>query len=182
MTNTAFDIQTLPNVRGTYKFNEPLKNYTWLNVGGPADVMFFPKDTADLQYFLQNKPSDIEIFVLGGGANILVRDAGIGGVVVKLKDSSFCNITVNEDNIICGTGLLNNVLKKRISATNPHWTAFSPIFSRLISCIWRRKAMWTVPSTDRANSFRPISSEHIRCWKQRENITMRWTKKCERHL
>lgn len=115
MTNTAFDIQTLPNVRGTYKFNEPLKNYTWLNVGGPADVMFFPKDTADLQYFLQNKPSDIEIFVLGGGANILVRDAGIGGVVVKLKDSSFCNITVNEDNIICGTGLLNNVLKKTVA-------------------------------------------------------------------
>ena len=46
-------LQKLPEVEGKYKFNEPLKKYTWLNVGGPAEVMFFPKDEADLQYFLQ---------------------------------------------------------------------------------------------------------------------------------
>ena len=104
----------LPEVRGLYKFNEPLKNYTWLNVGGPADVMYFPKDTADLQYFLQHKPDDLEVFVLGGGANLLVRDAGINGVVIKLDDKSFSEITVKNDMVVCGAGLLNNVLKKTV--------------------------------------------------------------------
>lgn len=112
MTNVAYDLQNLPNVRGAYKFDEPLKNYTWLNVGGPADIMFFPQDIADLQYFLQNKPQDLEVFVLGGGANLLVRDAGIKGVVIKLKEEDFCKITVNKDFITCGAGLLNVLLKK----------------------------------------------------------------------
>lgn len=114
MTNNTFDIQSLPSVQGQYKFDEPLKNYTWLNVGGPADVMFFPKDVDDLQYFLRNKPASTEIFVLGGGANILVRDAGINGIVIKLNNKNFCNITLNDTNIVCGAGLLNNVLKRTI--------------------------------------------------------------------
>lgn len=114
MTNTAENLQKLPQIRGVYKFSEPLKNYTWLNVGGPADVMFFPKDTDDLKYFLQNKNTETEVFVLGGGANLLVRDGGIKGVVVKLSDESFRQIKIEDDKIICGAGLLNNVLKKTV--------------------------------------------------------------------
>lgn len=108
-------IKKLPSVRGKYKFNEPLKNYTWLNVGGPADVMFFPKDIEDLRFFLSEKPADMEIFVLGGGANLLVRDGGIKDVVIKLSDSNFCQIKVEKDKVICGAGLLNNVLKKTVA-------------------------------------------------------------------
>ena len=104
MTNTAENLQKLPQIRGVYKFSEPLKNYTWLNVGGPADVMFFPKDTDDLKYFLQNKNTETEVFVLGGGANLLVRDGGIKGVVVKLSDESFRQIKIEDDKIICGAG------------------------------------------------------------------------------
>lgn len=114
MINTAYNIQNLPNVRGTYKFDEPLKNYTWLNVGGPADIMFFPKDAADLQYFMQNKPEDLEVFIIGGGANLLVRDSGIKGVVIKLKDKEFCKICVSDDEVTCGAGLLNSVFKQTI--------------------------------------------------------------------
>lgn len=108
-------IEKLPPVRGIYKFSEPLKNYTWLNVGGPADVMFFPKDIEDLQFFLIKKPADLEIFVLGGGANLLIRDGGIKGAVIKLTDSNFCNVKVENDKVICGAGLLNNVLKKTVA-------------------------------------------------------------------
>ena len=81
-------IQNLPEVRGEYKFNELLKKYTWLNVGGPAEVMFFPQDEADLQYFLQNKPEEMPFFVLGSGSNLLVRDGGIRGAVIKLKNKN----------------------------------------------------------------------------------------------
>lgn len=115
MTDTAYCLQNLPKVRGKYKFNEPLKNYTWLNVGGPADIMFFPEDSEDLQYFLQHKPDDLKVFVLGGGANLLVRDLGIRGAVVRLKNKNFCKIDVKDDMIICGAGLSNFVLKKTVA-------------------------------------------------------------------
>lgn len=111
---SAYCLQNLPKVRGLYKFNEPLKKYTWLNAGGPADVMFFPADIADLQYFLQNKSADIKTFIIGGGANILVRDAGIRGVVIKLNDKQFSEIDIEENIVSCGAGLLNNVFKKTV--------------------------------------------------------------------
>lgn len=57
-------LQNLPQIRGEYKINEPLKKYTWLNVGGNADVMFFPKDEEDLQSFLKQNAFHLPIFVL----------------------------------------------------------------------------------------------------------------------
>ena len=80
--------QNLPSIRGEYKFNEPLSKYTWFNVGGPAEILFLPEDEVDLCNFLQQRPQNLGIFVLGGGANILVRDGGIDGVVIKLKNDS----------------------------------------------------------------------------------------------
>ena len=105
-------INKLPHVAGEYKSNELLKKYTWLNVGGPADVMFFPKDKEDLQKFLLEKPTDIDVFVLGSGSNLLVRDGGISGVVVNLKASSFNKIKIADNIIQCGAGLKNSFLKK----------------------------------------------------------------------
>lgn len=105
-------INKLPHVAGEYKSNELLKKYTWLNVGGPADVMFFPKDKEDLQKFLLEKPADIDVFVLGSGSNLLVRDGGISGVVVNLKSSSFNKIEIADNIIQCGAGLKNSFLKK----------------------------------------------------------------------
>lgn len=105
-------INKLPHVAGEYKSNELLKKYTWLNVGGPADVMFFPKDKEDLQKFLLEKPADIDVFVLGSGSNLLVRDGGISGVVVNLKSSSFNKIKIADNIIQCGAGLKNSFLKK----------------------------------------------------------------------
>ena len=76
-------LQTLPEVKGEYKFNEPLKKYTWLNVGGPAEVMFFPQDEKDLQDFLKNKPKNTSLFILGAGSNLFVREGGMKGVVIQ---------------------------------------------------------------------------------------------------
>lgn len=112
---SALDINTLPKVRGSYKVAEPLKKYTWLNVGGPADLMFFPEDENDLQYFLQHKPADMKVFVIGGGSNLLVRDGGIKGVVIKLSAAGFMQTHIDGDILYCGAGCQNFALRQVVA-------------------------------------------------------------------
>lgn len=109
---TEVKTEKLPKVRGIYKIGEPLKKYTWLNVGGPAEVMFFPADEEDLQKFMREKEKTLTITVIGGGANLLVRDGGIDGVVVKLSNKSFADVRIEGEKVYCGAGLLNVSLKK----------------------------------------------------------------------
>jgi len=113
--NGALKTDNLPKVRGEYKFSEPLKGYTWLNVGGPADVMFFPADEDDLRDFLQQKDKNMPIFILGGGSNLLVRDGGMSGVVIKLKNPSFAKYRIENDILYSGAGCINFNLKKIIA-------------------------------------------------------------------
>jgi UDP-N-acetylmuramate dehydrogenase len=88
-------VASLPELRGKLKSNAPLKDYTWFRVGGPAQVLYSPADEADLAYFLRSTPSDIPITVIGLGSNLLVRDGGIEGVVIRLG-KGFGEITVEE--------------------------------------------------------------------------------------
>lgn len=113
--NNELNINNLPKVRGEYKFSEPLKGYTWLSVGGPADVMFFPADEDDLQNFLRQKDKNMPLFVLGGGSNLLVRDGGMNGVVVKLKNPAFSGWRIEDNTLYCGAGCVNFNLKKIIA-------------------------------------------------------------------
>ena len=112
MTENTEVLHKLPQVRGEYRFSEPLDKHTWLKVGGPAEIMFIPQDKKDLQYFLQHKPSDYPVFMLGGGSNVLVRDGGIRGIVIKLQNDSFKTVKIEDGQICCGAGLLNANLKK----------------------------------------------------------------------
>ncbi|MSP52079.1 MAG: UDP-N-acetylmuramate dehydrogenase [Alphaproteobacteria bacterium] len=77
-------IDRLPPVRGRYTANAPLDRVTWFRVGGPAEVMFRPADRDDLAAFLAACPADVPLTVIGVGSNLLVRDGGIAGVVVRL--------------------------------------------------------------------------------------------------
>jgi len=77
-------IDRLPEARGALTANAPLAPYTWFRVGGPAEVLFLPKDEADLAHFLAETPDDIPVMVMGVGSNLLVRDGGVPGVVVRL--------------------------------------------------------------------------------------------------
>jgi len=74
----------LPAVRGRLARDEPLAPFTWLRVGGPAELLFLPADEADLSTFLAGLDADIPLHVLGVGSNTLVRDGGVEGVVVRL--------------------------------------------------------------------------------------------------
>ncbi len=95
----------LPKVAGSYSFDANLSRMNWFKVGGKAEVLFSPKDPEDLVTFLQNKDPDIEINILGVGSNIIVRDKGVKGVVIKL-DNSFGRISYNENLITIGGNIL----------------------------------------------------------------------------
>ena len=74
----------MPDLRGRLSPETQLKDYTWFRVGGPAEVLFAPADEADLAYFLQNVPAGTPVTNIGLGSNLLVRDGGIEGVVIRL--------------------------------------------------------------------------------------------------
>ena len=102
----------LPRVKGEYKINYELAHLTWLKVGGPAEVFFKPQDTEDLSNFLSQNQRRLEVTVLGAGSNILIRDKGINGAVIKLG-KNFTNIDFIDDNhIAVGGGCLNFNLAK----------------------------------------------------------------------
>ncbi len=74
----------MPELRGKLSANASLADVTWFRVGGPAQVMFIPADEADLAYFRKHLPRDVPMYVIGLGSNLLVRDGGVPGVVVRL--------------------------------------------------------------------------------------------------
>ena len=105
-------INSLPEVRGKYIENVKLSKHTWFGVGGPAEVMFIPEDYEDLKMFLLKKPSAVPVTVIGGGSNLLVRDGGILGVVIKLDSPFFKQIKVDGKSVKIGAGAINGDLKK----------------------------------------------------------------------
>lgn len=85
----------MPDLRGRLSAGSALKDYTWFRVGGPAEVLFSPSDEADLAYFLKALPRDVPVTTIGLGSNLLVRDGGIDGVVIRLG-RGFNAISVEE--------------------------------------------------------------------------------------
>ena len=107
----AFDtsanlIERLPEVRGRYNENVSLAEVTWFRVGGPAEVVFRPADRDDLVHFLQHKPRDVPVQILGVGSNTLIRDGGLPGVVIRLG-RGFAEISVAENIVVAGAGALD---------------------------------------------------------------------------
>jgi UDP-N-acetylmuramate dehydrogenase len=93
------------DLRGRLMANQPLADLTWFRVGGPAQALFMPDGEDDLAYFLQHLPADIPVTVIGLGSNLIVRDGGIPGVVIRLG-RGFNEVTVEEGNRIrAGTAL-----------------------------------------------------------------------------
>jgi UDP-N-acetylmuramate dehydrogenase len=84
---------TLPHLRGRLLANEPLAPLTWFRVGGPAQALFMPEDEGDLAYLLGQVPHEIPVTVVGLGSNLIVRDGGIAGVVIRLG-RGFNDITI----------------------------------------------------------------------------------------
>lgn len=99
-------IATLPTVMGQYLEGADLSNMVWFRTGGPAEVLFRPKNLEDLKAFLKASPSDLPITLVGVGSNLLVRDKGVEGVVIKLG-KPFSDIAIKEDLVTAGAGAMD---------------------------------------------------------------------------
>lgn len=105
----------LPSARGKYVENADLSALTWFRVGGPADVLFMPADEDDLGRFLKNTPADIPVLPMGVGSNLLVRDGGARGVVIRLG-SPFRAIETDGLTVTAGAAAIDAQVAKAAAA------------------------------------------------------------------
>ena len=103
---------TLPPVRGALTPERPLADLTWLRVGGPAEWLFQPADLDDLSDFLSALPADVPVFPMGVGSNLIVRDGGIRGVVIRLG-RGFNGIAVAGARVTAGAAALDAHVARR---------------------------------------------------------------------
>jgi len=97
----------LPAVRGKLLFDEPLAPFTWFRVGGPAEVLFLPADAEDLGDFLRQLPQGVPVTALGVGSNVIVRDGGVPGVVIRCAGKAWGEVLVDGDLVIAGPAALD---------------------------------------------------------------------------
>jgi UDP-N-acetylmuramate dehydrogenase len=104
----------LPPLRGRVLRNEQLAPLTWFRVGGPADLLFIPADAGDLATFLRALPEEMPLTVLGVGSNVIVRDGGIAGAVVRLAGRFWSEIKVAPETheIVANAGALDNAVAR----------------------------------------------------------------------
>jgi UDP-N-acetylmuramate dehydrogenase len=103
----------MPELRGRLLANEPLAPLTWFRVGGPAQLLFTPADEDDLAYFLAHLPGEIAVYVVGVGSNLIVRDGGMPGAVIRLSPRGFGEARAGGDILQAGTAALD----KRVAET-----------------------------------------------------------------
>lgn len=105
--------ENLKDVRGRLLPDEPMSKYTWFQVGGPADILFQPADEEDLSEFMRQLPPEIPVMVVGVGSNLLVRDSGVRGAVIRLSAKGFGGVEqVSDTQLLSGTA----VPDKRLAA------------------------------------------------------------------
>src|SRR5215831_6667020 len=103
----------MPELRGRLLANESLAPLTWFRVGGPAQVLFTPADENDLAYFLKHLPQELPVYVVGVGSNLIVRDGGMPGVVIRLSPRGFGETASEGDIVRAGAAALD----KRVAET-----------------------------------------------------------------
>ncbi|HET6839534.1 MAG TPA: UDP-N-acetylmuramate dehydrogenase [Bradyrhizobium sp.] len=103
----------MPELRGRLLANQSLAELTWFRVGGPAQMLFTPADEDDLAYFLESLPRELATYVVGVGSNLIVRDGGLPGVVIRLSPRGFGEVSVDGDVVSAGTAALD----KRVAET-----------------------------------------------------------------
>lgn len=104
----------LPEVRGTLTMDRALDSLTWMRVGGPADVLFQPADVDDLADFLARLDPSVPVFTMGVGSNLIVRDGGIRGVVIRMG-RGFNGIEIG-DQVVAGAAALDAHVARKAAA------------------------------------------------------------------
>ena len=108
----------MPDLRGRLLANQSLAELTWFRVGGPAQVLFTPSDEDDLAYFLAHLPRELPLYVVGVGSNLIVRDGGIPGVVIRLSPRAFGETGVSGEIVSAGAAALDKRVAEAAAAAN----------------------------------------------------------------
>ena len=108
----------MPQLRGRLLANQPLAELTWFRVGGPAQVLFTPADENDLAYFLKHLPEELPAYVVGVGSNLIVRDGGMPGVVIRLAPRAFGDTKAEGDVVTAGAAALDKRVAETAAAAN----------------------------------------------------------------
>jgi UDP-N-acetylmuramate dehydrogenase len=108
----------MPQLRGRLLANQSLAELTWFRVGGPAQVLFTPADENDLAYFLKHLPGEISVYVVGVGSNLIVRDGGMTGVVIRLSPRAFGDTSASGDIVTAGAAALDKRVAETAAAAN----------------------------------------------------------------
>src|SRR4051812_39022829 len=114
----------MPDLRGRLLANQSLAELTWFRVGGPAQVLFTPADEDDLAYFLAHLASVIPVYVVGVGSNLIVRDGGMAGVVVRLAPRAFGEANASGDVVTAGAAALDKRVAEVAASANIGGLAF----------------------------------------------------------
>ncbi len=113
----------MPELRGRLLANQPLGEFTWFRVGGPAQAFFMPEDENDLAYFSRNLSTEIPVTVIGAGSNLIVRDGGVPGVVIRLG-RGFNDVRIEEHRVTAGTAMLDVMVARAAQAAGLAGLAF----------------------------------------------------------
>src|SRR3954467_6462901 len=108
----------MPELRGRLLANEQLGPLTWFRVGGPAQLLFTPADEDDLAYFLAHLPGEIAVYVVGVGSNLIVRDGGMPGAVIRLSPRGFGEARAEGAIGQAGTAALDKRVAETAAAAN----------------------------------------------------------------
>ena len=102
------DLKTaMPQLRGRLAANQRLSELTWFRVGGPAQALFTPADEDDLAYFLARLSAELPVTVVGVGSNLIVRDGGLPGVVIRLGPRGFGEASAQDEVVSAGAAALD---------------------------------------------------------------------------
>jgi UDP-N-acetylmuramate dehydrogenase len=105
-------MRDLPPVRGKLLRDEPLAPFTWFRVGGKAEALFLPADAEDLGDFLRALPAEVPVTVLGVGSNVIIRDGGVRGVVIRLAGRAFAAVTADGQRVTAGSAALDSAVAR----------------------------------------------------------------------
>jgi UDP-N-acetylmuramate dehydrogenase len=108
----------MPELRGRLLANQSLAELTWFRVGGPAQVLFTPSDESDLAYFLKALPDELPVYVVGVGSNLIVRDGGLPGVVIRLAPRGFGETATKADIDSAGAAAIDKRVAETAAAAN----------------------------------------------------------------
>jgi UDP-N-acetylmuramate dehydrogenase len=114
----------MPELRGRLLANQPLSTVSWFRTGGPAQAFYMPEDETDLSYFLKNLPADVPLTVIGASSNLIIRDGGVPGVVVRLG-RGFNAVTIEDGHRVrAGTAMLDVMVARAAQAAGVAGLAF----------------------------------------------------------